>query len=557
MMILPSKQSEGSAVARDDALRTAFEALAAASGGTLDFHIDTPRKLADEIGIDLARTPNPLYRFELRSKSETVRAVGFTLLVDGSKRPATRAEALGRALGASDGRFFALNPFLLVYDYVGAQFMVVSAIQLFGEFTKQADKLQKADSAAFSLSPNFRNGTIAMYAELGPDVVWRSNIAGELTVEELSRNLLRIDTDTKQRSDEIPAIVGAIRRRLNASSLATTASDSSARSPADFPEPVLRFDDRIRRMVRTAVRSATAVVLVGPPGTGKTTLLRQIFDELPAVRVSSELTQKPLWATPDESWTSRELVGGQTVVDGALLFRPGMVLRAIAQDRWLVLDEINRADMDRIFGGLLTWLSGGSVVLGMASTASDAAEIELGWNRGRPGCIVEGLDEQGRIRPGVSRIRYLAGEGWRLLGTYNAVDAQRVFRFGAALGRRFVRVPIPAPEPGKFKEALEDAKTGLSQRHLEGIVAIYSAHHEADETQLGPALFFSMCKYLMIVEDAPTDATLAEAYVVHAGTWLANLDRRDLEGLSTRIQARNALSNVQWEWVLSMIHSLA
>ena len=62
--------------------------------------------------------------------------------------------------------------------------------------------------------------------------------------------------------------------------------------------------------------------------------------------------------TPEEGWTTRDLLGGETVDDnGNLRFRPGHVLEAIRDDRWLVLDEANRADMDKIFGGLLTFLS--------------------------------------------------------------------------------------------------------------------------------------------------------------------------------------------------------
>src|SRR5690606_32270056 len=90
----------------------------------------------------------------------------------------------------------------------------------------------------------------------------------------------------------------------------------------------------------------------------------------------------PLWATPDESWTTRDLVGGDTIVDGHIRFRPGWVVRAIADDRWLVLDEANRADMDRIFGGLLTWLSGGTVAIGSEHSGADAREILLGWTTG-------------------------------------------------------------------------------------------------------------------------------------------------------------------------------
>jgi MoxR-like ATPase len=235
-------------------------------------------------------------------------------------------------------------------------------------------------------------------------------------------------------------------------------------------------------MIIKSIESSPAVILVGPPGTGKTALLQQAIE---AFAPESHGLAVPLWATPDESWTARELVGGETISSGEIVFRPGWVLRSIDENRWLVLDEVNRADMDRIFGGLLTWLSGGSVNVGVESANPGAKAVQLGWKAGVSERIVE-----------AGTIRYLAGDNWRLLGTYNALDAQRVFRFGAALGRRFLRVPIPAPEPEVFAQLTNERANDLPVQIRTALYRLYDAHYQNDATRLGPALFLEMCKYV-------------------------------------------------------------
>lgn len=62
-------------------------------------------------------------------------------------------------------------------------------------------------------------------------------------------------------------------------------------------------------------------------------------------------------------------------------------MQAIAADQWLLLDEANRADLDRIFGGMLTWLAGQEVTVGRESRGSPS-EIVLTWSR-RPESSVE------------------------------------------------------------------------------------------------------------------------------------------------------------------------
>lgn len=342
------------------------------------------------------------------------------------------------------------------------------------------------------------------------------------------------------------------------------------------------IDDRIRRAIRLSILTTTAVLLVGPPGTGKTTLL---FDAIDEIRANPEgfgfehPIGEPIPITPDESWTARELIGGMTIAeDETLKFREGFVLRAIREDRWLVLDEANRADLDKIFGALLTWLSDQTVDLGPVSTEADAPGVQLAWATGPASNIVTTKrsyeDEGGDVIEEDVPTRYEAGGEWRLLGTYNALDAQRVFRFGQALGRRFVRVPIPPLAPDDFVVAAEPLLVKLPVGIREAVAGLYEAHFAEEETQLGPALFMRIPDYvqagLAVVDDegegwddddgGGSDSygreLLAEAYLVNAGAFLARYDEVTLDALGDRIGMIGALSEAEWQWVRDLSRHL-
>jgi hypothetical protein len=359
-------------------------------------------------------------------------------------------------------------------------------------------------------------------------------------------------------------------------------------------------EDRVRRMVRLALLSSQAVILVGPPGTGKTRIL---LEEIEYLRAESDSygfqtpIPPPKIVTPDESWTAADLVGGETVVPGGeLRFRPGRVLDALAENRWLVLDEANRGDMDKIFGALLTWLSDQEVELGKVSKHGGSPVVTVGWHDG-PDCVVEHAATLDDPAPQGDPVRYLAGTEWRLLGTYNGLDAQRVFRFGHALGRRFARVPVPAPPVDLFRLGIEPHCVGLPAGVLEAVVGLYAAHLERDATRLGPGLFVRIPTYVRagltaaadgVLEievppaaDAPPDgeaeteaapepddaaplellprsasALVAEGYLVNVGTWLARLEEHELEAVGARIVTRGALSADDWVWIGKLARDL-
>jgi len=321
------------------------------------------------------------------------------------------------------------------------------------------------------------------------------------------------------------------------------------------------YDERVWNMLKGAVANYKFIILVGPPGTGKSKLIERLCRDVNEHPQSYGLPEgfdpDPAWHTPDESWSAFELLGGYAPNEkGTLEWAPGLIMNALSDNRWLVLDETNRADMDKIMGPTISWLSGQTIEVGR-TRPHDGESIELGWTSLATNKIESAAKAD-------ATVKYLAGSSWRMMGTYNPQDALRVFRFGQALSRRFVVVPIPAISPGEFDNLLSNQPGNIKEEIFDAICGLYSAHYEHKDTVLGPAVFLRMARYcgesnsqLGTNKEELLGDNIVESYVLNVGKYLALYGDDLLNSLGDRIISQELIIGVeQWRWITSQIEVL-
>jgi DNA polymerase III delta prime subunit len=226
----------------------------------------------------------------------------------------------------------------------------------------------------------------------------------------------------------------------------------------------LRFPSFVIEQLVAAVTAGKHVILTGPPGTGKTSLAFLAAE----VGQASMLCTGYLPTTATTEWTTFETIGGfQPTIEG-LIFRPGMFVEAIESGRWLVIDELNRANFDRAFGQLFTVLSGQPVVLPFRRRGR-SANISL---------VPFGV----QVPPETDPIRVPAS--WRIVATMNMFDKNLLFEMSFALMRRFAFIEVPSPDQDDFRALL--AGPGEEVADLLGVRTL---------KDLGPAIFLDAATY--------------------------------------------------------------
>ena len=181
------------------------------------------------------------------------------------------------------------------------------------------------------------------------------------------------------------------------------------------------------REIYTSAIDGKHILLYGPPGTGKTTLARLVAEKL--------FSCDSRFETAVADWTPFETVGGLRLTSRegreSLEPVPGVITEAIvaclnkiadrafgeagAQGVWLVLDEMNRANMDAAFGQIFTALD------------QQHPEVSLPF-----------FDD--------SRRRLSVPGRFRIIGTMNTYDKNFLFRLSYALTRRFALIPVDVPQ---------------------------------------------------------------------------------------------------------------
>ena len=191
----------------------------------------------------------------------------------------------------------------------------------------------------------------------------------------------------------------------------------------------------------SSLAAGASIVIYGPPGTGKTMLSEKL------ARIFS-CQSETVTATAD--WSTFDTIGGIKVRSeaGMEVLEPGngcitravltcanvitnhMVDTTTPQAHWLIIDELNRANMDAAFGAMFTALD------------HERRELPLDFH-----------DE-------ASRRRIYIPKCFRIIGTMNTYDKNFLFRISYGLTRRFSYklLTIPRGNEGLQREKEEVAR---------------------------------------------------------------------------------------------------
>ena len=193
----------------------------------------------------------------------------------------------------------------------------------------------------------------------------------------------------------------------------------------------LHFEDKelIISQVKAALSKGKNIIFTGPPGTGKSKLAKEICNSFGAEYIMTTATS---------DWSTYETIGGyRPNPDGTLAFNQGLFLNCFKEaktnrplNKWLIIDEMNRADIDKAFGALFSALTGDPITLNFKSETGERV-------------LVKPQSHESLIIP--SDHEYIIPQDWRLIGSINTFDKASLYEMSYAFMRRFAFIPIGIP----------------------------------------------------------------------------------------------------------------
>lgn len=237
----------------------------------------------------------------------------------------------------------------------------------------------------------------------------------------------------------------------------------------------LKLNPRILDQVCGTLNAGKHMMLTGVPGTGKTDLAECVCN----IASSMNFTDGHVLTTATSDWTTFDTIGGYMPDEtGKLHFEEGKFLQSIRENKWLIIDEINRADIDKAFGQLFTVLSGQGV--------------ELPYKNNGKSIIIE-CGDKNKSYYSSKDSTYYVGKNWRILATMNVYDKDYLFEMSYAFMRRFTFIYVDLPDENDFKDLISSWCDGLEPHYVNSIQNLLKIN---EYRHIGPAIFKDISEYI-------------------------------------------------------------